>query len=585
MSDDQLQALRRLLLEEDRRRIKDLEQTVERLQTQLVEKNVDRDSLIEGLAPVIGDVLQKSMVDQQEDMIAVFAPIIGPAMQRRLKETQGEIIDALYPVIGRAVRKSVAESMKQLIDQVNRRIDATLRSGLFFKRIQAKLTGVSEAELVLKEALPFRIEQIFLIHKDSGLLIAHAFALDQAQTVDQELISGMLTAIKSFIEQAFHSQNEELRQIEYGDNKIILEESGHFYLAFVVTGSPPPDFREKVHRLAERIHVIFHKKLREFNGDAGEFSGARRLLIGSIREFAPKPTEVAVKNTRPYVLYVLLFVGLPLLLFFGGKNLYRHFNDKNIYGTIVARLQGDDFPVSVPEDLDISVQKGVVTLAGNVSSPQVIEALDSVIGQTPNVKGVVNRLAYIRPSEKIMQDIQQRMIRFRNLPELSPKFVIEKDRVFIEGTASNADVRREIGFVVRSVEGVNSVINNMAPADDAFSKAQQRLYAMIIPFAFNEARLTEQQTALLDSIPVLLQPFVDYVLYIRGFSDDLGSAEHNKRLAEKRARIVADYLLAKQITAAHIRVEGLGAGFPISPNDTEENRRRNRRVAFELLRR
>lgn len=585
MSANPLHLLRKIILEDDRKKIEDLEQIVQKLQTQLVDKNIDKETLIEGLAPVIGDVLQKSLIDSTDEMIEVFAPIIAPAMRKQIMETQHEIIDALYPIIGKTIRKSVAESMKQLIDTVNRRIDATLRGGMFLKRIQARLMGVSDAELALKDALPFRIDQIFLIHKSSGLLIAQVSASEQEHTVDEELISGMLTAIKDFVTQAFKASNQDLNQIQYGDDTIILEEASHFYLAFVVSGPIPPNFSEKSQKLAERIHSIFHKKLRDFNGDAAELTGVQRLLTGSMREQEEKNAKTEVKPSKPYILYVMLFLGLPILLFFAGKKAYHHFNDQKIQQLVSTRLENDADLATVAPEIDLKIHQGQVILNGDIPSPRISARFDSVLREEPRVKNIINHLRYVRPSEKILQDIGRKLIRFRDVAELSPKFVIEKDHVFIEGTAPNSDVKREIGFVVREVEGVNFVINNMALSDDEFRILQQRFDRKIIPFEFNEAQLTEQQLAMLDSIPDLMQKFTGYVLYVRGFTDDQGTLDYNRILSEKRAKIVADYLNSKQIPASNLLVEGLGAFYPVGPNDTEENRRQNRRVTFELQRR
>jgi outer membrane protein OmpA-like peptidoglycan-associated protein len=66
---------------------------------------------------------------------------------------------------------------------------------------------------------------------------------------------------------------------------------------------------------------------------------------------------------------------------------------------------------------------------------------------------------------------------------------------------------------------------------------------------------------------------------IAGYTDDLGSAAHGLDLSRRRARAVAD-VLRPQLPGNDFpfTVEGLGEADPAVPNDSEKNRRLNRRV-------
>jgi outer membrane protein OmpA-like peptidoglycan-associated protein len=67
-------------------------------------------------------------------------------------------------------------------------------------------------------------------------------------------------------------------------------------------------------------------------------------------------------------------------------------------------------------------------------------------------------------------------------------------------------------------------------------------------------------------------------LEVEGYTDNVGSEQHNKTLSENRAKAVMDYLGQQGITTAQMTSKGLGMGSPISPNDTQEGRAKNRRV-------
>lgn len=68
---------------------------------------------------------------------------------------------------------------------------------------------------------------------------------------------------------------------------------------------------------------------------------------------------------------------------------------------------------------------------------------------------------------------------------------------------------------------------------------------------------------------------------ISAHTDDVGSAQKNLELSQKRAKSVFDYLVSKKIPAKRFVAKGYGEERPIVSNSTEEGRAMNRR--FELL--
>lgn len=70
---------------------------------------------------------------------------------------------------------------------------------------------------------------------------------------------------------------------------------------------------------------------------------------------------------------------------------------------------------------------------------------------------------------------------------------------------------------------------------------------------------------------------------VRGYTDNVGKEKDNKLLSEQRAKAVCDYLISKKISAKRLIYKGFGSGSPISSNETEEGRKRNRRVEFAII--
>ncbi|MEU5836450.1 OmpA family protein [Streptomyces diacarni] len=63
-----------------------------------------------------------------------------------------------------------------------------------------------------------------------------------------------------------------------------------------------------------------------------------------------------------------------------------------------------------------------------------------------------------------------------------------------------------------------------------------------------------------------------------GFTDDLGSYEHGKKLSKKRATAVQTELAARLGSDASFRVRGYSEDYPVADNGTEDGRKKNRRV-------
>ena len=72
------------------------------------------------------------------------------------------------------------------------------------------------------------------------------------------------------------------------------------------------------------------------------------------------------------------------------------------------------------------------------------------------------------------------------------------------------------------------------------------------------------------------------LIEIEGHTDSEGIPERNQPLSERRAQSVVNYLVENGISADRIRAVGYGDTKPVAPNDTAENRAKNRRIEFSV---
>ncbi len=104
-----------------------------------------------------------------------------------------------------------------------------------------------------------------------------------------------------------------------------------------------------------------------------------------------------------------------------------------------------------------------------------------------------------------------------------------------------------------------------------------------IEFAFGSATLRKRGTDILDRVYRILEKYSSYDVVVEGHTDDVGDEEYNLKLSEKRALAVKNYLAGKGSDEKRLKYVGMGESSPFYPNTNEENRRRNRRVEFLLI--
>lgn len=101
-------------------------------------------------------------------------------------------------------------------------------------------------------------------------------------------------------------------------------------------------------------------------------------------------------------------------------------------------------------------------------------------------------------------------------------------------------------------------------------------------FESSSDRLTVEAIEVLDDISSVLSQYPYTEIFIEGHADSSGNQLKNKNLSEMRAKAVALYFKAHDVTADRLAIAGYGATRPIDSNRTPEGRRRNRRVLVKI---
>jgi len=103
-------------------------------------------------------------------------------------------------------------------------------------------------------------------------------------------------------------------------------------------------------------------------------------------------------------------------------------------------------------------------------------------------------------------------------------------------------------------------------------------------FDFNKYAIIPRYYPALDDIVVVLKKNPALIIEIQGHTDNIGTSEYNRRLSERRAKAVKDYLVKKGIERKRLFAVGFGAIRPVATNRTDAGRSLNRRVELVPVR-
>ncbi len=156
--------------------------------------------------------------------------------------------------------------------------------------------------------------------------------------------------------------------------------------------------------------------------------------------------------------------------------------------------------------------------------------------------------------------------------------------------ARNAEINASIALVNARRALLETGTINVSGARHARNQVNRRtqtcgataLLLDQVRFAKSSIEIDEDARPTLDELATLAERCPGSHIEIHGHTDASGSKQANLRLSERRAEVVAAYLVASGIDMRRLKIIAHGAAHPILPNTTPEFRARNRRIEFTI---
>ena len=143
------------------------------------------------------------------------------------------------------------------------------------KTISIKIVEIFIPRLKWKEC---KTMEIHLINYPSGLRLT-SLASEGESHLDPDIVSGMLTSVKHFVEDSFHAQDREtIRSLTVGDTKLIIEHSPNAFIVVVFTGFESQELRTDCQKVLAEVEEQYGAFLKNWDGNLETVKGVNKLV-------------------------------------------------------------------------------------------------------------------------------------------------------------------------------------------------------------------------------------------------------------------------------------------------------------------
>ncbi len=521
----------------------------------------------------VAEVLPHVLLDHASDprFTHALTPPVERAITASVRQNPGPLADALFPVMGPAIRKAVAAALTGMVESLNRTLEHSLSWRSLAWRVEAMRTGKSFGEVMLLHTLVYRVEQVFLIERPSGLLLQHVTEGEEGVR-DADMVSGMLTAIRDFVQDSFQVKDgEALEAMNVGGLAVWIEQGPRALIAAVIRGSAPHTLRTTLQGAIERIHLEFSDEFEQFRGDTAAFDGARPTLEGCLH------TEYRA-NAGPNhrTLWIALGAIAVALMVWAGFSLR-------------ARSRWNGYVDTLRAEPGI-----VVVSAGRRDGRYAVSGLRDPLARDP--------ASFLAGAGLTAADVDGKwetyhaaaaplaLARARDVLQAPEGVTLTLNDGALTATgAAPLDWIAEASRLARLVPGVEK-FDGTAVTDAAVRNLMNEAQAIVPLFAKGQSTFAEAQEEnvrqlmarvgeLARAAAILRQGFRVEVI---GHTDADGVPEANLPLSRARAEQVVQLLTP--IAGARLEIVGIGVGSddPAVTSTLEADKQRNRRVTLKV---
>ncbi|MBK6844124.1 MAG: hypothetical protein IPG88_17780 [Gemmatimonadetes bacterium] len=539
---DRLQELRALILDPDRERIR------------AIERKLASPALhVEDVAKVLPEAITRRAASD-ERLGAALGPVVGEAIKASVRRDPQPLVDAIFPVMGPAIRRAISNALGELVQSLNTTLEHTVSLRGLAWRWEAMRTGKSFGEVVLSHSLLFRVEQLFVIHRESGLLIEHRTA-PGVQALAPDLVASMMTALRDFARDSFSvSEQQGLDSLALGDLTVWAESGPGAILAAVIRGQPPLALRETMQQALEEVHLAHADEIERFGATGVPFAIRDGILERCLVSQASESSRSGQWRT--------VLLGVAVLAAVGWCAVPR----------VMEQRRFDGYLDQLRREPGV-----VVGSAGRADGRFVLTGLRDPLARDPIALAAAAGIDSARLSAKWEPYIALRpefvVRRAEALLHPSPRTTLRlAGDTLVPGGVASAAWRAEAQRLALAVPGVGALrLTELADsAEVALRATADSIETITFDYPLGGTTPVIAQAERIDSLATRLRRFLDDAargertarVELIGLADSVGTEEANVALRRARADRMRSALQARGVT-----VQSLSAGVDSTSTD------------------
>lgn len=511
---------------------------------------------------------------QDDELAQALGPTVTTAIERSVRKNPQPLIDAIFPVIGPAIRRAISVALSGMVQSLNQSMAYSFSVQGLKWRIEAWRTGKPFAEVVLLHTLLYRVEQVFLIHGETGLLLQHVVAggSGAAGVQDADMVSGMLTAIQDFVHDSFNSPDEErLETMEVGELTVWVEQGPLAIIAAVIRGTAPPELRHVFQETLETIHLQFRPALMEFSGDASVFNTARPLLEDCLQTQLDQEKHGSAPARIPRTFIVIASLLVLALIVWG----FLSWRDARRWDAYVERVKLEPGVVVT----DAGTRDGKYFIGG-LRDPLARDPSDFLAEAKVDPKDVVSSF---EPFQAMSPEFVAARARQLLGPPQTVNLKFSEGRLEVEGFATLQWIT-EMRRVARFVPGVTQLKDDNLFDVDRIVNPSLLFEVDKTELAPGQEEKFRQLAADIERLQQLAEAMKKNArLEITGRADGSGSEERNAELSRGRAEAIAAELNARLPSKSNLTIVPVASREKLREEVTEADRAANRSVTFKII--
>lgn len=531
----------------------------------------------------------------------LFNDKVSKAISKEIANNRDSMIDTLYPIIGEMISKYVTQAIKEMIENINSKIENSLSFDKYKRVIKSKITGVSQMELLLEESNIAIISSLFIIKKDSGLLIAKS-QLDNKDINDPHMVASMASAIRDFINDWIenHQSKSEVQILSYGNATLYIESAGSVYIIAFLNSEPD-------YKLRKSINIFFASIVKEYSSFFQSFAGDDsaleiEALSSKMYNYLNKQTNLSnltntnknynfkkKKNPIKYLLYIALFLATIYITY----NLNIRYFEYRLESIIKDKTN---------QKIIVTLKDDTLILEGHIDRLDNLYEIEEIV-KTQTTKPFKNKL--IVPIENIIEVVQSKDDKISSINKenrlsidnLNQKVVFlnralkKSQEQILQLTKTKQDIE-----IFKRVDIKKEILSKL---DEAFKDNKFYIkYEKSLDFRDLHIFGVGKSKYNLDTINIVGQTFEKYItilaeymeyiesITIEGHTDSAGDEDKNIALSQKRAKEVREYLSNLPIVENSfmkylLEIDGVGSKESIKV-DGVEDKNASRRIKIKL---